>query len=129
MRRVLLLGVLLALLAPAFGCSQERGWSWPRADLDRNRLNLAFFRGADSGPELAEWIQNGEVVGTSRPSRGPDVADPVVIVRYEREKPTLLAGATTEIEAECYRFAVSDETLFERVDCPSWPQSPPPFSA
>ncbi len=98
----------------------EHRWSWKDADLDRNRLSLAYYRGAESGARLAEWIDHGEVVSASGASlRTQEGGDAEVVVRYTREVGGWLAGATTTTEADCYRFTFPEYDIdVERVTCP-----------
>lgn len=82
-------------------------WAWRAADLDRNRADLAHFRGARTGDELAEWV-HGEVVATGATS---------VTVRYDRGEP----GAWEIVPRDrliCYRLDPSRDSAPDRVACP-----------
>jgi hypothetical protein len=121
-RLVIVLFVLapLGLVAWSAVNTTAHRWSWRDADLDRNRLNLAISRGAESGEKLAGWIEHGEVLSASGFSERSG-GDAVVVVRYERTETDWFGVATGEVEADCYRFTFADgyETAFRRVDCPS----------
>lgn len=108
---VAVLGGFAALGWFALDTANDR-WAWRAADLDRNRISLAHFRGARTGDELAEWVR-GEVVATGASS---------VTVRYDRGEP----GAW-EMELVprdrliCYRLerdASTGDVPLDRVDCP-----------
>jgi len=111
---LLVLPLLVALLS---GCEVGHSWSWRQADLDRNRFNLAMFRGADTGQELADWAQHGQVVaasGTAEPGR----ADLQILVRYTRPK-TGWFGSDDGVEEACYQFTSLDghNVAFDQTDC------------
>lgn len=106
--------VLLLALALA-GC--EHSWDWKEADLDRNRLNLGLFRGADTGEELGTWVRNGLVVAVEGTRDGDDLA---VVVRYERTVGDGWLGQQQKIEQSCYRFTPDgpgNDVEFGRTDC------------
>lgn len=123
MRRLpLVLTVLvpLGVLVWAGADNRAHHWSWKDADLDRNRLSLAWSRGAESGDLLAGWIEHGEVVSYSGFSGRTDGGDAEVLVRYDRQETDWFGVATEEIERDCYRFTFADayEVDFDRVGCP-----------
>ncbi|MGH1562770.1 hypothetical protein [Mumia sp. DW29H23] len=115
MTRRLPLAVLVAVATLVLGgCGHS--WDWKQADLDRNRLNLGLFRGADTGEKLGSWVRVGEVVD-SKGSRSSD--DLEVVVRYEREVGEPFGTPGTE--RVCYRFTPATdgaEVDFGRTDCP-----------
>ncbi len=123
-RPVIVVALVVLAAAVAFVAVADRAdhrWSWKLADLDRNRLDLALFRGADSGEELAARVEQGEVVAVSggrEPVRGGDT---IVVVRYERPRTDWFGGATGDVDADCYRFTFADgeTSAFDLVDCPS----------
>lgn len=123
MRRILIalcvLGPLAAVGWSGLDTAAHR-WSWRAADLDRNRLDLAYYRGAETGDALAGWVEHGDVVAASGRSAHTQGGDAEVLVRYEREDHGWLAGSTPTIETDCYRFSFVDrhQTSFRRVDCP-----------
>lgn len=114
--RLLLLPLLLGALT---GCGHS--WAWKQADLDRNSLNLALFRGAGSAATAAEWVEHGEVVeasGTTAAGGG----DLSITVRYERQE-TDWTGGVTGVEHVCFRFTSEhgDNVQFSEMDCPRSP--------
>lgn len=123
MRRLVIALTVLAPLGLLAGMGIDTAahrWSWRQADLDRNRLNLAYYRGAESGERLASWVEHGEVLAASGHSVHTQGGDAAVLVRYERTDHGWLAGSTPTIEADCYRFTFVDShhTSFRRADCP-----------
>ena len=83
---LLVLAVLLALgLLGAAGVQalQDR-WAWRQADLDRNRLNLAISRGADSAEQLAGWVEHGSVEDAAGSVLRPGGGNGWLRVSYER---------------------------------------------
>jgi hypothetical protein len=121
-RRTIVLIVLVPLVAFVWAGADHmvHRWSWKHADLDRNRLTLAYYHGAESGERLAEWIEHGDVVTASGVSlRTQGGGDAEVVVRYTREVGGWLAGATTTTETDCYRFTFPEYDIdFDRVTCP-----------
>ncbi|KAA1423384.1 hypothetical protein FE697_007165 [Mumia zhuanghuii] len=112
-RPTLLLTALAVLLAVA-GCGHS--WDWKQADLDRNRLNLGLFRGADTGEKLGTWVRQGEVVATAGATGSDEIA---VVVRYERQVDEPFGTPT--VETACYRFTPDEDGSnvdFGRTDCP-----------
>jgi hypothetical protein len=109
------------LLIPLILTGCGHSWAWKQADLDRNSLNLALFRGADSGASAAEWVEHGKVVEASGSTEhgGRDLS---IIVRYEREQ-TDWSGAVTGVEHVCFRFTSrhGDNVQFSETDCPRKP--------
>ncbi len=95
-------------------------WSWKDADLDRNRLTLAWSRGAESGDQLARWVTYGEVVSSSGFSGRTHGGSAEVLVRYDRNKTDFFGSETEEIKRDCYLFTFAEayELDFDRVDCP-----------
>lgn len=116
MRAITLLLVPLTLCV-ATGCSPS--WAWKQADLDRNRLNLALFRGAESASAAADWIEYGKVVESSGAAT-PGGGDLAITVRYERQETDWLGGAAG-VERVCYRFTSrdGDNVQFSETDCPA----------
>lgn len=115
MRTLTLLLIALTLWTLT-GCGHS--WAWKQADLDRNRLDLALFRGARSAPAAAKWIAYGKVVESS----GAAIQgrrDLTITVRYERHQSDW-TGATTGVERVCYRFTSRDgyNVQFREADCP-----------
>lgn len=113
MRTFILLVVPLTLLAVT-GCGPS--WAWKEADLDRNKLNLALFHGAESASSVAAWVENGKVVGSS--GRATSDGDLAIVVRYEREE--MDWGTVTGVERVCFRFTTEDgdSVQFSETDCP-----------
>ena len=103
------------LLLALAGCGHS--WDWKEADLDRNRLNLGLFRGADTGEELGTWVRNGRVVAAEGTRDGDDLA---VVVRYERTVADGWLGPQDSVERVCYRFTPDgpgNEVEFGRTRC------------
>jgi hypothetical protein len=117
--RVALAAPAALALAALAGCDLGHSWHWKSADLDRNRLNLALHRGADSGPDLATWVDNGAVVHASGTTSRGEGGDAEVVIRYDNAE-TDWAGAQRGVESVCYRFMTGDgyEVEFWRTDCP-----------
>ncbi|MBW9216721.1 hypothetical protein KV102_17915 [Mumia sp. zg.B53] len=116
MRRRGTAAAVLPLALALAGC--EHSWHWKAADLDRNRLNLGLFRGADTGEELGTWVRNGRVAAVEG-TRDRD--DRAVVVRYERTVADGWLGPQDEVERVCYRFTPDrdgDDVEFGRTDCP-----------
>ncbi len=116
--RALLLALSLAGLIGA--CGVHHSWAWKEADLDRNRLNLALSRGADTGPDLAGWVEHGtveEAVGDVTIGGDNDV---VLRVRYEWAHTDWL-GSASENRA-CYEFTSPDgyDVEFSPTPCQDW---------
>lgn len=117
---LLVLAVLLALgLLGAAGVQalQDR-WAWRQADLDRNRLNLAISRGAESAEQLASWVEHGSVedaAGSVQRARG---GDGWLRVRYERRSTGWL-GQQGDLETVCYLFTSRDgyRVVFTTTRC------------
>ncbi|MFD1826681.1 MULTISPECIES: hypothetical protein [Mumia] len=114
-QRVRTAAVLVVLLLTLAGCGHS--WDWKQADLDRNRLNLGLFRGADTGEKLGTWVRVGEVVATDGTRDGGDLA---VVVRYERTVTEGWGGAE-KVERSCFQFipdADGSTVEFGPTDCP-----------
>ena len=92
-------------------------WAWKRADLDRNELNLASYRGAATGQQLAGSVEHGEVVGYGGRSDRGQVGDAYVVVRYE-EGPSAWSA---EVKQVCYQFTIPDgyDVAFDETGCPA----------
>ncbi|GAA3526615.1 hypothetical protein AFL01nite_04660 [Aeromicrobium flavum] len=116
--------LLAACVAALTGCAPDRLSSeWKVADLDRNWLNLAIYRGVEDATDLAEGMSEPEnvvsAVGTVR--RGvpaDDTEEPLeIVLLYPGAEGSGFAADTEDV---CYEFTVPDgyETEFHRVDCP-----------
>lgn len=108
--------MVVALLLFLAGCGHS--WDWKQADLDRNRLNLGLFRGADTGEKLGTWVRTGDLVAAEGSREGEDLA---VVVRYERTVGDSWFGQQQKTEQRCYRFTPDghgSEVEFGRTDCP-----------
>ena len=122
----LLIGLVLVALLGLTACglsarvSPEHRWSWTSADLDRNALNLAYYRGAETGEQLGESVDHGTVVRASGRSEHAAGGDAEVVVRYERSPSTGFTLGSGEARVDCYRFEFIDgyETAFDLTDCP-----------
>ncbi len=110
-RRTLALLLAVPLVLGLLGLVVVQGlqdrWAWRLADLDRNRLNLAMSRGADSDRRLAGWVEHGtveEATGSVQRGAGGHVS---LRVRYEQQSTGRLGqqGGTRTV---CYVF-VSDD--------------------
>lgn len=113
--RVITLLLVPVILCALTGCGPS--WAWKQADLDRNRLNLALFRGAETASSAAEWIELGVVVESSGVAAGGDLA---ITVRYERQQTDWLGGGA-DVERVCFRFTSQhgDNVQFAEKVCPN----------
>jgi hypothetical protein len=119
--RTLRLGIACAAALLALtGCSglhHSRGWKL--ADLDRNWLNLATFRGMSDADTLAQGMPNADAVISAKGKAERtirDQPDPLKIeVRYVGDD-----DEYTKIPDECFLFTFPDgyDVDFHRVDCP-----------
>jgi hypothetical protein len=120
-------GVLTCLLAGAGWVgldAQADRWAWRRADLDRNRLNLATYRGAETGEQFAGWVEEGTVVSHTGRSQRAGGGDMALMVRYDQGEPPPWSVATPFRDRFiCYRFTTDDgfTVAFGRVGCPPGP--------
>ena len=116
-----LLVVLLAAVPAVLlsGCGLHHSPGWKRADLDRNRLDLGLYRGADTGEELATWATQGEVVAALGSSERQEGGDLQVVVRYRLGSGRSWLGERGE-RVECWRFTTPDGygVEFSRIACP-----------
>lgn len=104
--------------------AQADRWAWRSADLDRNRLNLASHRGAETGEQLAGWVEEGTVVSHAGRSERPGGGDAALVVRYDQGEPPPWSVATPFRDRYiCYRFTNDDgfTVEFDRVRCPGGP--------
>ncbi len=116
--RLPLVLVCLALLVCS-GCSAlaQRSWAWKEADLDRNRLDVGLYYGNDTAPELAAWVDHGEVVEATGGPATDDVLRMVVL--YEGSRTPPMAGSA-RTERRCYLFTSADgySVSFASTPCP-----------
>src|SRR4051794_7533229 len=98
----------------------EHRWAWRQADLDRNRLSLGQFRGADTGAELAGWVQHGRVVRAGGVARRTSSQQAELVVAYTTTTGGWGGSAGKRVTV-CYRFQVGgrDVVDFDEVDCPA----------
>ena len=112
-------GLAAALLALS-GCgSLHHSPGWKDADLDRNWLNLATFRGVSDAHTLAEGMPYASSVVSAKGTARRTVhnqADPLeIVVRYDG-----FHDGFNDTPDECFRFTFPDgyNISFHRVDCP-----------
>jgi hypothetical protein len=112
--------MLAAALIALSGCSglhHSRGWKL--ADLDRNWLNLATFRGMSDADSLAEGMPNADAVISAKGKAERtvrDQPDPLrIVVRYDGSD-----EGFRKIPDECFLFTFPDgyDVDFHKVGCP-----------
>ena len=113
----LITAVLMVLIAGCAGLPHSRGWKL--ADLDRNWLNLANYRGVEDARTLAEGMPNADAVISAKGHAERSVADqsmPLqIVIRYDGSDETW-----RDIPDECFKFTFPDgySFAFRSVDCP-----------
>ncbi len=125
--------VILGTLALAVGagaivaCSatERQSAAWKEADLDRNWLDLAVYRGVENAEDFAAGMgDRGEVVSakgiTRRGVAASDLDDPLEIIVLYPGSDGSGAVFAKEIPDTCYLFTVPTgyASSFAKVDCP-----------
>jgi hypothetical protein len=112
--------LLVPLLLALAGCGPfHHSPGWKRADLDRNRFDLAMSRGVHTGATLATWASPDEVVAAGGTSHRGSGGDLYVVLDYRSEGATSGFGRG-RATGGCWRFTTPDgyDVAFRRVRCP-----------